>query len=205
EIARELGVGVHYPENADIADEASGFPLVGRSVHSPESAVAIDGVDYVVAGHVFETGSKAGSQPLGVEGLAAIVAASSAPVLAIGGITPDRVQAVLETGAHGIAVMSGIVSAEDPARAAEAYRAALQVSKSKMQGTISMPISLTVNGKTVEIKRPLTIQAFLDSRNLHRNMVVVEHNGVILKKSQFGEVQLASGDVLEVVHFVGGG
>jgi sulfur carrier protein len=36
-------------------------------------------------------------------------------------------------------------------------------------------------------------------------MVVVEHNGKILKKAQFGESEIRAGDVLEVVHFVGGG
>ena len=68
-----------------------------------------------------------------------------------------------------------------------------------------MAIQLTVNGKEIDLEQPISVQSFLDSRKLHQNMVVVEHNGVILRKSQFGEIELASGDVLEVVHFVGGG
>jgi thiamine biosynthesis protein ThiS len=51
----------------------------------------------------------------------------------------------------------------------------------------------------------MTVQDFLADKGLHETMVVVEHNGVILKRSQFGERQLAAGDSLEVVHFVGGG
>ncbi|MBX3069644.1 MAG: sulfur carrier protein ThiS [Thermomicrobiales bacterium] len=66
-------------------------------------------------------------------------------------------------------------------------------------------IELTINGKPVELSEPLTVQGFLDSKKLHRSMVVVEYNGTILKRAQFDEIVLASGDVLEVVHFVGGG
>lgn len=206
-VARELGVGLHLPEALVHTDiDRTGIHLCGRSVHSPSSASASIGCDYVIAGHVYETGSKDGLSPLGLHGLRSIVAASPVPVLAIGGISAERVADVFAAGVTGIAVMSGIGSAEDPQAAARAYRSAIDnVVASQLNKSGGGPIALTVNGKPVEIASSLTIQGFLDSKKLHRTMVVVEHNGTILKRNQFDTIQLASGDVLEVVHFVGGG
>jgi thiamine biosynthesis protein ThiS len=155
---------------------------------------------------VFETGSKAGLPVLGLTGLSAIVNAAPCPVLAIGGITPSSVHAVLTTGANGIAVMSGICASDDPERKAREYRDALNgVDMSKQSETGSGAIAIQVNGKAAELRSEMTIAEFLEQKGLHQNMVVVEHNGKILKKGQFGESEIRAGDVLEVVHFVGGG
>jgi len=204
-VAKQLGLGLHIPESLELDIDTKDFPLVGRSVHSPTSSALSQRADYLVAGHVFETNSKAGRAPLGLTGLASIVAATDLPVLAIGGITPERVGEVVETGAHGVAVMSGIGATDHPGEAAARYRAALDSARRGQSGATIMTMPITVNGKSVELDTHVSIQEFLDSRKLHRNMVVVEHNGVILKKSQFADVILQSGDVLEVVHFVGGG
>jgi thiamine-phosphate diphosphorylase len=102
--------GVHLrADSMAIADARRIAPasfLVGRSIHSADEArVAVD-ADYLIAGTVFPTASKpAGHTVLGLDGLAAIVRAASVPVLGIGGITPDRVQAVLSTGAAGYAAI----------------------------------------------------------------------------------------------------
>jgi thiamine-phosphate pyrophosphorylase len=78
--------------------------LVGRSVHSPGEAVAAGRVDYLLAGTVFPTASKPGAaRTLGVDGLAEIVQAVAVPVLAIGGVTPDRFDEIASTGAAGVA------------------------------------------------------------------------------------------------------
>lgn len=68
-----------------------------------------------------------------------------------------------------------------------------------------MTIEVTINGRPTALDKPMTVQEFLDLKKLHRNMVVVEHNGTILKRPQFDEITINSGDTLEVVHFVGGG
>lgn len=82
--------------------------LVGRSVHSETEAVevaAAGGVDYLVAGPVFATRSKAAGHPtLGVEALARIVARVRVPVLAIGGLTLATIPAVVAVGA-GVAAI----------------------------------------------------------------------------------------------------
>ena len=81
----------------------AGF-LIGRSVHAPGEASAAEGCDYLIAGTVFPSQSKAaGAAVLGIEGLRAIVRASRAPVLAIGGVTADRFDDVAEAGAAGVA------------------------------------------------------------------------------------------------------
>ena len=80
--------------------------LVGRSVHSPADARAAGPVDYLIAGTVWATSSKPDGHPLlGPEGLAAVVAASAAPVLAIGGVRPDRADRVVIAGAVGVAAI----------------------------------------------------------------------------------------------------
>ena len=87
--------------------------LVGRSVHGVDLA-ANDrtAVDYFIAGTVFATTSKAGVEPIGVQGLAAIVtAAAPAPVLAIGGVTCDRLSVVVSSGAGGVAAIGAFIPA----------------------------------------------------------------------------------------------
>jgi thiamine-phosphate pyrophosphorylase len=77
--------------------------LVGKSVHTPEEARNASGADYLVAGTVFATASKSGTPALlGVDGLGAIVRAASVPVLAIGGITLDRLDEIAASGAAGV-------------------------------------------------------------------------------------------------------
>ncbi|HTW08126.1 MAG TPA: thiamine phosphate synthase [Acidimicrobiales bacterium] len=95
--------------------------VLGASARTPAEARAAvaAGADYIGCGPCFLTTSKAGlPEPIGTEGLAAVVGAVSVPVIAIGGITPARVAAVLATGAHGLAVIGAIAEAADPAAAA---------------------------------------------------------------------------------------
>jgi thiamine-phosphate pyrophosphorylase len=82
----------------------AGF-LIGRSVHGADEAVLVSpGVDYMVAGTVFPTTSKPGLRGhLGLAGLAAIVRAVPVPVLAIGGVSMERIGDVAATGAAGMA------------------------------------------------------------------------------------------------------
>ena len=93
--------------------------LVGASVHRMAEALTISrDVDYLVAGTVWPTSSKPSALPdtlLGVEGLARIAAAVDVPVLAIGGVTTDRLATIAQTGAAGVAAISLFLS-ESPDR-----------------------------------------------------------------------------------------
>jgi thiamine-phosphate pyrophosphorylase len=103
--------GVHLRESSlpieAVRRLSHGEFLVGRSVHAPATAERARNADYLIAGSVFETASKPGLRaPLGLEGLRSVVdAAGKCPVWAIGGITPDRVSAVVACGAQGIAAI----------------------------------------------------------------------------------------------------
>jgi thiamine-phosphate pyrophosphorylase len=95
---------------------------IGRSAHSSdEAALALDvGADVAVLGNVYATASHPDRAPLGLSVLKR-AAEIGRPIVAIGGITPERTSEVLDAGAHGIAVLSGVWHAEDPASAAKAY------------------------------------------------------------------------------------
>lgn len=100
--------------------------VVGATATTPEAAAAAEaaGADYVGFGPVFPTASKASPASVkGLDGLARACAAVSIPVVAIAGITPDRVRPCLDAGAWGVAVMTAVTTAPDPAAAAAAFRA----------------------------------------------------------------------------------
>lgn len=125
ERALSLGFGgAHLPE-AEIPSSPIAVPasfLVGASVHDLPSLATAEraGVRYVVFGPVWAPGSKVAA-PVGVAALAAITSRATVPVLAIGGVTPERVAACRAAGAHGAAVVTGLMSRGDPAAAVREY------------------------------------------------------------------------------------
>jgi thiamine-phosphate diphosphorylase len=97
--------------------------LIGLSVHDAEELDAPDpgAVDYLVAGTVYATPSHPDRTPGGPGLVRELARAAAAPLVAIGGITPSRVQGLLEAGAHGVAVRGGVWDAQDPESAVGAY------------------------------------------------------------------------------------
>ena len=91
---------------------------MGTSCHSLDDVLeaAKLGCSYVTLGHIFPTGCKPGLPPRGVEFLTQVCRASPLPVYAIGGIGPENVAQVKQAGAAGACVMSGLMTASDPAR-----------------------------------------------------------------------------------------
>lgn len=123
--------GVHLPERSlpgkavrEIAGDAC---IIGRSVHSVEAAVQAerDGADFVEVGAVYETASKPGMAPAGVELVRAVADAVRLPVIAVGGVSADNVGDVVRAGADGVAVISAIMDAGDTQWATERLRRAL--------------------------------------------------------------------------------
>lgn len=95
--------------------------ILGYSVSNLEQARAGErlGVDYLGAGPVYATGSKAdASSPIGLNVLKNIKESVSIPVVGIGGIGLANLAEVKDTGIDGISVISAILSQEDPSRAA---------------------------------------------------------------------------------------
>jgi thiamine-phosphate pyrophosphorylase len=105
--------GVHLREDglpvAAARRLAPDYFLVGRSVHSAAAAADSAGADYVLAGPVFETVSKAGHPGLGLEGFRTVAANAPCPVWAIGGITPLHVSALVGAGASGVAAIGAFI------------------------------------------------------------------------------------------------
>lgn len=145
-VCREAGVPLIIDDHIDIAlaVEADGvhlgqedFPvaearrilgpdyIIGATATTVEQAVEAwqAGADYIGFGPVFPTASKANPASVkGIEGLRAVCQAVPIPVIAIAGITVQRVRPVLEAGAHGVAVMSAITTAPDPQAATAQFR-----------------------------------------------------------------------------------
>lgn len=66
-------------------------------------------------------------------------------------------------------------------------------------------MKITLNGKPREITAAQTVAGLLQELQIDPARVVIEHNAEILPKHRYGEQQLAENDVVEIVHFVGGG
>ncbi len=123
DVALAVGAdGIHLP--------AAGLPvavarsllgndaLIGRSTHSiDEARAAADaGADYVFLGPIWQTRSHPDREPLGPAVLSLL---QSIPVIAIGGVEPERVPTVIDSGAHGVAAITSLWHASDPRAAVE--------------------------------------------------------------------------------------
>ena len=94
--------------------------IVGLSVETEEAALIVDPriVDYVGISPIFATQTKDNHKPpVGFDGLANIVASSSVPSVAIGGLKADHCKRVFAAGAVGVAVVSAICGRNDPLQA----------------------------------------------------------------------------------------
>jgi thiamine-phosphate pyrophosphorylase len=98
--------------------------LIGVSTHRLEEIrlAEIGGADFVTFGPVWFTPSKAPfGEPVGPARLAEACATASLPVFALGGVTAERVPTALAAGAAGVALISAILAAPEPAEAARAF------------------------------------------------------------------------------------
>ncbi len=108
--------------------------VVGRSVHGLDEIRAHAAADYLFFGTVFPDGSKgADARVQGLDALARAAAASRAPLVAIGGITPERAREAVARGAAGVAAIGVFLppsrhpAALGPVEGARAIRAAILV------------------------------------------------------------------------------
>jgi len=128
DIALAIGAdGVHLGQGdlpcAEARRIAGPNLLIGISVSTvaEAQAAARDGADYLGISPIFDTPTKTDTPPAtGIDGLRAIRAAVSLPLVAIGGIKAENAAAVVRAGADGIAVVSAIMAAADPRAAARA-------------------------------------------------------------------------------------
>ena len=101
---------------------------IGASVHSLDEAVAAAtaGAEWLFFGPVYDTPSKRRyGPPQGLAALERVASAVAVPVIAIGGVTPERVKEVRAAGARGVAAISAILSAASPADQTKRFLEAL--------------------------------------------------------------------------------
>lgn len=108
--------GIHLGQNSipvSVARDIAGDKfIVGVSTHNIKEAkeAELGGADFITFGPIFATRSKlVYGPPVGLRRLANIAKDVKIPVFAIGGIKTDRINSVMEKGAYGIAVISGIL------------------------------------------------------------------------------------------------
>jgi thiamine-phosphate pyrophosphorylase len=123
DVALAVGAtGIHLPSSGLriqlVRNIAGPELLIGRSTHSAKEALAAyeQGADYVFLGPIWPTASHPGAPGIGV---GAITEVREVPVIAIGGVTPDRAMEAADAGAHGVAAISYLWGASDPDTAAE--------------------------------------------------------------------------------------
>jgi thiamine biosynthesis protein ThiS len=64
---------------------------------------------------------------------------------------------------------------------------------------------ILVNGESRQVSGGLSLDSLLTSLDLRPEMIVVEHNGDIIRRDRYPFTRVEDGDMLELVHFVGGG
>jgi thiamine-phosphate pyrophosphorylase len=103
--------------------------LIGISAESLIDAVMAEkgGADYLGVSPIYTTPTKTDTAPpLGLEGLRQIRDAVNLPLVGIGGLNLDNAADVIRSGADGVAVVSAIVSADDPEQAARSLRSVIE-------------------------------------------------------------------------------
>ncbi|HXW69665.1 MAG TPA: thiamine phosphate synthase, partial [Dissulfurispiraceae bacterium] len=98
--------------------------IIGVSTHNLKEAhlAEKEGADFITFGPLYQTPSKLKyGAPVGVGELSKIAGEIGIPVFGIGGVSAETINAVMKSGAHGIAVISGILGEYDTRRAAQCY------------------------------------------------------------------------------------
>jgi len=204
DLAKRVGAdGVHLgQEDTPLAQARQTLGediLLGKSTHNREQVLAAvrEGADYVSAGPVHETPTKAGRPAVGFEHVSIAARQSSVPVVAIGGLGRDEAALAIESGADMVGVVRAICRAAQPELAAKEIRDA-------MAG--AQPWSwIVINGTDRKCRYQEHLGELAAALGLSEQGVVVEVNGAIPARERWDEIELRSGDRLEMVHFVGGG
>jgi thiamine-phosphate pyrophosphorylase len=105
--------------------------ILGRSTHSLAEArqARDDRADYIAVGSMFATATKPDFQLVGPELVRQIRPETALPVIGIGGITPETAGEVIRAGADGIAVISAVCGAADPAAATRRFLEAIRAAR----------------------------------------------------------------------------
>jgi thiamine-phosphate pyrophosphorylase len=126
--------GVHLGQRDEFAtarQRLGDAALLGISVEEPEQVGAAEaaGADYLGV-TVFASGTKPEARPVGLHGVRVVVAATSLPVVGVGGVDASNAGDVIAAGAAGIAIVSAVASAADRVEATRELVRAVRAAKS---------------------------------------------------------------------------
>jgi thiamine-phosphate pyrophosphorylase len=139
DVAATVGAdGAHVGQSDDLEGARAALgrdKVLGISVATPEQArrAAALGADYLAA-TVWATPTKPEAAPEGLDGIRRLAAATSLPVVGIGGIDAANAGEVVAAGAVGVAVISAVAAAEDPVAATRSLRAAVDAGSAARTG-----------------------------------------------------------------------
>lgn len=128
-VAEKIGADGYHLGFRDFIESKRTFKgLLGASVHNVDEAVVAEqkGANYVLASHIFPTKCKEGLEPKGIKFIEEIKSKVSIPVIALGGINQGNAKRVMDYGADGVAVMSYIMSSDDPYKSAQLIKRELK-------------------------------------------------------------------------------
>ena len=118
-LAKEsLADGIHIKEsnwNKDIVDISNDL-IIGKSVHynNIKNSKSNISPNYVIFGTIFKSKTHPNIHPIGVNKFTELNNIYKSPVIAIGGINESNTELVINSGANGVAIKSGIIKNKDP-------------------------------------------------------------------------------------------
>ncbi len=133
-VAKELDAeGVHLGAGAPSITDARAIlgedKIIGVSVHSIDEGIQKEkeGADYLTFGSIYPSATKNCNHPVqGLEKLSALVKAVSIPVVAVGGISLEKISEIKRTGSSGFSAITSISQSANPAESAARFKAGWQ-------------------------------------------------------------------------------
>lgn len=157
DVARLSGLSVHLGEEdlpasaaRDLLPEGARIGVSTHGVDAARRALADPNADYVAFGPIFDSPTKTLRPGLGLDALAAAAAGRAKPLVAIGGITTDRLDAVWDAGADSAAMIAGLLAG---GRIEENARAALDRARRRRRPERIYVVGFMGSGKTTVGRR----------------------------------------------------
>lgn len=214
DVALAIGAdGVHLGQDdmpITVARQIMGSDrIIGISTHRIEQARAAvnAGADYIGVGPVYATGTKPGRQPVTTAYVSQVAAETRIPWVAIGGITADNANEVLDAGASRLCAVSAVVGSADPEAVCRKLKEQIEARNTALRADFeaeALGILVTVNGRKSRTEAS-TILELAEQYELQGRRVVAELDGEVVPRKSWSETPLRIGAKVEFVHFVGGG
>ncbi len=206
-LAKEVGAdGVHLGQGdmkrcciGMARDIMGGDRMIGVSTHSMEefSAANDSEADYIAYGPIYFTKTK--DYSIGPGDVTVVAGMAKKPVFFIGGIDRTNIGGMLSRGAKNIALIRGILEAEDIASRTSELKEAL---RKKKEGKAFM---IKVNGRNEIVEESMTVSGLIAARGLSPDRIVLEHNLRVVPKEEWPRIILNENDSVEILNFMGGG